>query len=91
MEVRRDLLLVFKEIVNNAVRHSRCSSVAIDLVLHHSRLVLRIADNGVGFDTAAHHEGQGMTSLKRRAAALKASIDVRSGGTGTTVTLDVPL
>ena len=40
VDVRRDLLLIFKEAVNNAARHSRCSRVEIDLRVEGSRLVL---------------------------------------------------
>ena len=42
MDVRRDLLLIFKEAVNNAARHSQCSRVDIDLRVDGSRLVLAV-------------------------------------------------
>ena len=46
VDVRRDLLLIFKEAVNNAARHSNCSVVDIALKAEGSRLVLTVADNG---------------------------------------------
>ena len=91
MNLRRDLLLVFKEAVNNAARHSGCSMVRIDLSIHGRRLVLTVDDNGVGFDTTREGEGQGMTSFRRRAAALGGTIAVESSAAGTTVRADVPL
>ena len=49
-DVRRDVLLIFKEAVNNAARHSGCSRVDIDLRMEGARLTLTVADNGIGFD-----------------------------------------
>ena len=90
MNVRRDLLLIFKEAVNNSARHSHCSRVEIGLRVDGSRLVLTIADDGVGFDTSIESEGQGLMSMRRRAQKLKGNLEITSGiGSGTTVTLEV--
>jgi ligand-binding sensor domain-containing protein/two-component sensor histidine kinase len=92
MDVRRDVLLIFKEAVNNAARHSGCSRAEIDLRVAGSRLVLTLADNGVGFDTSLQSDGQGLTSMQRRAGRLRGQLDITSAnGSGTKVTLDIPL
>jgi ligand-binding sensor domain-containing protein/two-component sensor histidine kinase len=91
VDVRRDLLLIFKEAVNNAARHSRCSRVDIDLRIAGSRLVLVIVDDGVGFDASMEYEGQGRTSMARRAQRLNGTLEITTGnGLGTTVKLDIP-
>ena len=91
VDVRRDLLLIFKEAVNNAARHSGCSRVDIDLRVEGSRLVLTLADNGVGFDTSLESEGQGLMSMRRRAHRLKGTLEIASSaGAGTTVRLSIP-
>jgi signal transduction histidine kinase len=92
IDVRRELLLSFKEAVNNAARHSQCSHVSIDLRRDGSCLLLSVADDGVGFDTSRESQGQGLASLRRRAERLKGTFAVQSSpGAGTTVTLRVPL
>jgi signal transduction histidine kinase len=89
---RRDLLLIFKEAVNNAARHSDCSQVAIDFLVEHSVLRLQIKDNGKGIDTDLQAEGQGLRSMKRRAAALGGKLEIDSqAGEGTTVRFELPL
>ncbi|MEO7367406.1 MAG: triple tyrosine motif-containing protein [Gemmatimonadaceae bacterium] len=87
MDVRRDLLLIFKEAVSNAARHSQCSLVEIDLrIVESSGLILTVVDNGVGFDQSIVSEGQGIASLQRRAQRLKGTLDITSRkGVGTTV------
>ncbi len=90
--VRRDVLLIFKEAVNNAARHARPLRVAIAFRVDGSRLFLSIADDGVGFDTSRSSEGQGLMSMRRRASALGGALAVESSPPrGTKVTLTVPL
>jgi signal transduction histidine kinase len=92
VDVRRDLLLIFKEAVNNSARHSRCSRVEIDLHIKGSRLSLTVLDDGVGFDSSMEREGQGLTSMQRRAQRLKGTLVITSGhGVGTRITLTIPL
>jgi ligand-binding sensor domain-containing protein/two-component sensor histidine kinase len=91
-DVRRDLLLIFKEAANNAARHSRCSRVEIDFRVLGTNLALTVCDNGVGFDTARESDGLGVMSMQRRAQRLKGSLAVTSAsGIGTTVTLTIAL
>jgi ligand-binding sensor domain-containing protein/signal transduction histidine kinase len=84
VDVRRDLFLIFKEAVNNAVRHSGCSKVAIALAVTGHSLELEINDNGVGFDPKAESDGQGLTNMRERARKLGGELELtskQSGGT----------
>jgi ligand-binding sensor domain-containing protein len=91
VDVRRDLLLMFKEAVNNTARHSRCTRVKIDLRLERSMLLLQIEDNGVGFDQSKESRGHGLRSMKRRAAALGGSLEITSQpDSGTVIKALVP-
>ena len=92
VDIRRDLYLVFKEAINNAARHSACSTVAITLRATGSDLSLEVTDDGVGFDLARGSEGNGLGSMRRRADRLGGSLDVVSvPGGGTTVRLRMPI
>ena len=84
--IRRDLLLIFKEAVNNSVRHSACTKVWIDFHREDSILSLRIEDNGKGFTTDSESDGQGLRSMTRRALAHGVKLKIDSNeGEGTTV------
>jgi ligand-binding sensor domain-containing protein/two-component sensor histidine kinase len=91
-DVRRELYLVFKEAVNNAVRHSGCAEAKVELRIDGDRLRLEIRDDGQGFDPAQESEGHGLGSMKRRAEALGGKLEiVTRAGEGTTVRLEVPI
>jgi ligand-binding sensor domain-containing protein/signal transduction histidine kinase len=90
-DVRRDLFLFFKEAVNNAARHSRCTRVEIHLSVESSWISLLVVDNGIGFDTSLESSGQGLAGLRRRAEALGGSIEIKSRvGEGTSIRLRIP-
>lgn len=91
VDVRRNLLLIFKEAINNVARHSACSTADIELRVEKPWLVLLIKDDGRGFDPAALNEGNGLVSMKRRADHLGGEFQVTSGaGKGTEIRLRVP-
>ncbi len=92
VNVRRDLLLIFKEAVSNAARHSDCSRVVIDFSSDSRRLLLRVADNGTGFDSTSESAGHGLVSMGRRAQKLNGRFEIdSSAGRGTTVRVEIPV
>ncbi len=89
---RRDLLLIFKEAVNNAARHSDCTKASIELECAAATLRLRIEDNGRGFEPDPENEGQGLRSMSRRAAVLGGTLNIGPGKVrGTVVEFEMPL
>jgi signal transduction histidine kinase/ligand-binding sensor domain-containing protein len=89
-EVRRDVFLIFKEAVNNLVRHSACTQAEIELRLEGAQLTLRVRDNGQGFDPEQMGEGNGLASMKRRARDSGGILEILAQpGQGTTLVLRV--
>ncbi|MCI0485544.1 MAG: histidine kinase [Blastocatellia bacterium] len=90
-DIRRQVFLMFKETINNTVRHSECSRVEIELKVEGAWLALVVADNGKGFAPNRVDEGNGLVSLQRRARSLGGKTLVSSReGQGTTVMIRVP-
>ena len=90
INVRRDLLLIFKEAVNNASKHSACTKVWIDFRLENSILKLQIRDNGKGFSNNLESDGQGLRSMTRRAESLGGKFIILAEE-GTTIGLEMTL
>ena len=93
--VRREVFLIFKESVNNVVKHSHCTEAAAQFSIEDDRLMLQVKDNGQGFEPAALNEpisGNGLPSMCKRATELGGEFEVTSArGQGTTIWLSVPL
>ncbi len=88
---RRDILLIFKEAVNNAARHSDCSKIQIDFLVENPIVRLRIADDGKGFDAEnSNGDGQGLRSITRRYRALGGDLQIDSQN-GTVVKFELSL
>ena len=91
-EMRREVLLIFKEAVNNTARHSQCTRADTELEVQGGWLIVRLNDNGVGFDMARSFDGNGLASMSHRAERLGGMLRVVSHvGEGTTLTLRIPL
>jgi two-component system, NarL family, sensor histidine kinase UhpB len=72
MEQRKNFYLLFKEIVNNAAKYSCAKKVTVSITRKDHMVEMNIKDDGNGFDETKVHNGNGMSSLKKRAAELKA-------------------
>jgi signal transduction histidine kinase len=90
--VRQNVLLMTKEMLNNAVRHADASTVHVRWHLTRDHLRLHVADNGRGFDPAAVKRGHGLGNLHRRAEEINAHLTLHTApGQPTTYEVDVPL
>jgi len=95
--VRREVFLIFKESLNNIVKHSQAGRVEIDLRIERANLLLQIADDGKGFSTVNaeslnDYGGNGVLSMQRRAAEMGGKCEIKSiVGKGTIVELSLPL
>ena len=80
--VRREVYLIFKEAVNNLVRHSACTRAEVEISVERSSLNVQIDDNGKGLCERRNNTGTGLQSMKERAHRIGASIDFTAGEDG---------
>jgi len=91
MEARRNLMLLFKEIINNAAKHSNAKTVTCRVRLEESKMVFIISDDGVGFDTSNVRKGQGLPGYEARSHAMGGNYNIDSSNPGTVVTIRIPV
>ncbi|WP_372515943.1 GAF domain-containing sensor histidine kinase [Streptantibioticus silvisoli] len=88
------VLRVAQEALHNALRHAAAGRVAVELTGRGRGAVLRVTDDGRGFETTAvRRAGRhlGLVSMRDRATAVAGLLTVRSApGEGTTIELEVP-
>jgi ligand-binding sensor domain-containing protein/two-component sensor histidine kinase len=88
LEHRKNIYLIFKESVNNAVKYSGAKNIFISLHLKAHELLLTIKDDGAGFDTNTVKKGNGLKNLELRAAEISGTLLVDSSpGKGTVISL----
>lgn len=88
MESRRNLYLIFKEATNNMVKYSNATKAEFSLKEDPGRLIMKIQDNGIGFDQSREYEGNGLKNMHARAREIGASLSVNSSiGNGTHIQL----
>lgn len=86
------LYRIAQEAVHNAVEHGAATQVQIDLSSEDGHLVLRIHDDGRGFDPTRRSKGMGLRIMQYRAHRVSGWCNVESHpGRGTAVTCRVAL
>jgi len=95
---RGTLFYLIEEASNNARKHAEASLVRIGVTHEGQNVVVRISDNGKGFDkeTESHKAAQrgsfGMVNMKDRASIINGTYDLQSAaGRGTVITVCVPV
>jgi len=86
------LYRIAQEALNNALKHSAGTSVAVRIHVNDERLELEVVDDGVGFDVDAVSDtgGLGLAMMRERAAELGGLVLISSApGEGTTVKITV--
>jgi signal transduction histidine kinase len=79
-----------QEALANVRKHAVAATVTLGLDYQPGKVLLRVRDDGTGFDPA-RGRGHGLTSMRSRVAGTGGTLDVSSApGVGTTVTVEVP-
>jgi two-component system, NarL family, sensor kinase len=91
------LFRIFQENLNNLLKHSKATEVAVKMTYTDDNFMLEIRDNGVGFNVAekqrssAAGSGVGLKSMFNRAQIIGAEISIDSiPGEGTKAVIKVP-
>ena len=82
-DVRREVYMIFKECVTNAVKHSGAARIEFRINLENEFLIIEISDDGRGFDTAEAENpdslgGNGLINMHRRAENLGGTFAIDS-------------
>lgn len=91
--VEDHLFRILQESLSNALRHSGATAVSVRLGRAHRQMILKIRDNGIGFDRKEDKvSSYGMRSLQERASEIGGVLEVLSSpGKGTQIQLKVPI
>ncbi|MBC7829662.1 MAG: hypothetical protein H7122_18105 [Chitinophagaceae bacterium] len=92
MEQRRDVYLLYKESVNNILKHAEAKHVTIKISIEHQMLILDITDDGKGFTMTNESGRHGLQGMRARVDKWKGKIQIASAkNKGTSIHCRLPL
>jgi signal transduction histidine kinase len=74
----RQLLLLFKEVMTNAFKHSKAKNVELIFDRKEDCLIVQFKDNGVGFNIDNIKHGNGLNNIYKRALRINGTITIES-------------
>jgi signal transduction histidine kinase len=82
MERRKNIYLIFKEAVNNAVKYSDCNLLSVSIRVEDNLLIVHVKDDGIGFNPTHINSkndllgGNGLRGMRTRASEMNAQISI---------------
>ena len=94
--LRREVFLIFKESINNIVKHANAKNVWTEVNIDGGKLTLSIRDDGTGFDpgdvTIKEKGGNGLASMRRRTLEIGGEFEMHSApGKPTEIRVSFPV
>lgn len=89
MEYSRNITMIFKELLNNALKHAEAHNVKVEFSQDdNDAAIIRVSDDGIGFDPGTNKKGHGINNIKARAKRIGGQINCLSAkGRGAVIEL----
>lgn len=93
LDVSRNLIMIFKEAMNNCLKYSAATKVVLKaVILDDDRLEMTLTDNGKGFDPEHVSKGHGLDNMQLRTKRINGQFCIEStSGKGTKTILNFRL
>ncbi|NAS13415.1 tetratricopeptide repeat protein [Poritiphilus flavus] len=90
-DIKINLYRIVQEGLQNCIKHAEATEVKLSFDADENHILVKLRDNGKGFDTKKGKKGIGHKNIRSRVEKLRGSWDVVSAiGAGTTVSVKVP-
>ncbi|MFK5983642.1 MAG: tetratricopeptide repeat protein [Flavobacteriaceae bacterium] len=83
---------IIQEAVNNSLKYANASKIEVLIKQQKSKLIVKICDNGMGYNKGNVAYGNGLNNMEKRTRDIKGVIKTTSEeGKGTTISIEFPL
>lgn len=69
---------IIQEFITNSIKHSNCKCIQLKISNRKGKIVIRLKDDGKGFDIKEQYSGNGLHNILSRIEALKSSYSFQS-------------
>ena len=91
-QTKRNLQLISKEALSNAVKYSGCRRIQYRLSVANKRISISLEDDGCGFDLKSVERGLGLDNMERHAREMHGELAIHSSpGGGTRIICSFPI
>jgi ligand-binding sensor domain-containing protein/two-component sensor histidine kinase len=92
LEQRKNMYLIFKEAINNALKYAACHTLRLHLHTTGGNIQMEIQDDGKGFNTDGEFKGNGLKNMQLRAREIHAHVNITSApGKGTSIAFELKI
>lgn len=85
MDYKQNIFLIFKEAINNSIKHSKCKTITLEALINKDILEIILQDDGNGMNLEKIKYGNGILNMKSRATLINGSLEIESGDNGTKI------
>lgn len=85
------LQCILQECLNNAGKHSQAKRIDVQLSENGNQVIMKVIDDGRGFENNKATNGQGLKSIKKRVNYLGGNLNFDTSAEGTEVTVSFPI
>lgn len=89
--IKTILLRITQEFMQNSIKHSKCKNIYVNLSSNENEIILKLNDDGIGFDIEKKYDGIGLSNMKKRTSLFKGSFDMQSSSNGTEALIKLPI
>jgi signal transduction histidine kinase len=90
--IQINLYRILQEQIKNIVKYADASEIEITVTQAQDTIMMRIYDNGKGFDVKTAKKGIGLSNIKKRAESFSGKFILNSAkGKGCEILLELPL
>ena len=92
LEIQLNLYRIVQEKLRNIMKYAKATKISLDFFIENDMLVLKITDNGIGFNTENAKSGIGLANMKRRTELFSGNFLIKSSpGKGCVMTVSIPI
>ncbi len=92
-DIKEQLFRIYQEALNNALKHSECKNIFVELSRKGRKIILKVQEDGIGFSVDEKRDlGLGLSTMRERASLINGVYKLKSSiGGGTEMQIEVTL
>ena len=88
-EISYEIYRIVQEALNNSMKYASASCVEVSMVWKGNLLIVKVSDNGMGFDLDKKQKGIGLRTIAERVKSIGGELLIETGDGGTNIIVTI--